>query len=46
MGAEAARLLLAEIENPRLPKREIKLRPELVLRGSTARPRASAARTR
>lgn len=46
MGAEAARLLLAEIENPRLPKREIKLRPELVLRGSTARPRAGAAGAR
>ena len=39
MGAEAARLLLAEIENPRSPKREIKLQPELVVRGSTARPR-------
>ncbi|HSQ81315.1 MAG TPA: LacI family DNA-binding transcriptional regulator [Casimicrobiaceae bacterium] len=39
MGAEAARLLLAEIENPRSPKREIKLQPELVVRGSTAGPR-------
>ena len=46
MGAEAARLLLAEIENPRSPKREIKLQPELVVRGSTARPRASPARAR
>ena len=41
MGAEAARLLLAEIENPRSPKRAIELQPELVVRGSTARPRAS-----
>ncbi|MGE5089190.1 MAG: LacI family DNA-binding transcriptional regulator [Candidatus Levyibacteriota bacterium] len=40
MGAEAARLLLAEIDNPRSPKREIKLQPELVVRGSTARPRS------
>ncbi len=39
MGAEAARLLVAEIENPRSPRREIKLQPELVVRGSTARPR-------
>ncbi|MDE2002185.1 MAG: LacI family DNA-binding transcriptional regulator [Betaproteobacteria bacterium] len=39
MGVEAARLLLAEIENPRSPKREIKLQPELVVRGSTAQPR-------
>ena len=46
MGAEAARLLLAEIENPRSPKREIELQPELVVRGSTARPRASSARAR
>ena len=46
MGAEAARLLLAEIENPRSPKREIELQPELVVRGSTARPRASPARAR
>ena len=38
MGAEAARLLLAQIANPRAPKQEIKLQPELVVRGSTAPP--------
>jgi LacI family transcriptional regulator len=46
MGAEAARLLLVEIEYPRAAKREIKLQPELVVRGSTAPPRPSAARSR
>jgi LacI family transcriptional regulator len=40
MGTEAACLLLAEIENPRSPRREIKLQPELVVRGSTARLRS------
>ena len=39
MGMEAARLLLAEIENPAAPKQEIKLQARLVVRGSTARPR-------
>ena len=38
MGEEAARLLLAQIANPRAPKQEIKLQPELVVRGSTAAP--------
>jgi DNA-binding LacI/PurR family transcriptional regulator len=38
MGAEAARLLLAQIANPRTPKQVIKLQPELVARGSTAAP--------
>jgi LacI family transcriptional regulator len=37
MGEEAARLLLAQIANPRVAKREIELQPELVVRGSTAR---------
>lgn len=37
MGAEAARLLLAQIANPRAPIQEIKLLPELAVRGSTAR---------
>lgn len=36
MGAEAARLLLAQIANPRAGKREIKLQPELIVRASTA----------
>jgi len=38
MGAEAARLLLAQIENPRAAAQEIKLQPELVARGSSAPP--------
>lgn len=38
MGADAARLLLAQITNPRTPIQEIKLQPELVVRGSTAAP--------
>jgi LacI family transcriptional regulator len=37
MGAEAARLLLAQIANPRAPKQNLKLQPELVARGSSAR---------
>ncbi len=41
MGAEAARLLLAQIANPRAPEQEIKLQPELVVRGSTAAPARS-----
>ena len=40
MGEEAARLLLAEIEHPDAPRREIKLVPELIARGSTAAVRA------
>lgn len=38
MGAEAARLLLEAIANPGTPAREIRLAPELVVRGSTAPP--------
>ena len=38
MGEEAARLLLAQIADPRAPRQEIKLQPELVVRGSTAAP--------
>jgi LacI family transcriptional regulator len=38
MGEEATRLLLAQIANPRTPIQEIKLQPELVVRGSTAAP--------
>ena len=38
MGAEAARLLLAQIANPRAPIQEIKLQPELIVRGSSAAP--------
>ena len=41
MGAEAARLLLAQIANPHAPEQEIKLQPELVVRGSTAAPARS-----
>lgn len=36
MGEEAARLLLAEMAHPESPRREIKLVPELIARGSTA----------
>ncbi|HEY5292143.1 MAG TPA: LacI family DNA-binding transcriptional regulator [Burkholderiales bacterium] len=39
MGEEAARLLLAQIAKPRTPIQEIKLQPELIVRGSTAAPR-------
>ena len=42
MGEQAARLLLAEIEDPQAPKQEIKLEPALVVRGSTAAPRVRA----
>jgi LacI family transcriptional regulator len=38
MGAEAARLLLAQIANPRATRRVVKLQSELVVRGSTAPP--------
>lgn len=38
MGAEAARLLLARIANPRAPVQQIKLQPELAVRGSSAAP--------
>jgi LacI family transcriptional regulator len=38
MGAEAARLLLAELAGPRARRQEIRLQPELVVRGSTAPP--------
>jgi LacI family transcriptional regulator len=36
MGEEAARLLLAQIANPRTAVQEIRLHPELVVRASTA----------
>lgn len=38
MGAQAARLLLAQIANPRTPNQEIRLQPELIVRGSSAAP--------
>jgi LacI family transcriptional regulator len=43
MGVEAARLLLGEIARPRRPRQHIHLAPELVVRGSTAPPRARPA---
>jgi len=46
MGAEAARLLLAEIADIALPRRRIRLAPELVTRGSTAAPPAGSRRKR
>ena len=36
VGAEAARILLEQIEEPDLPARALKLRPELIVRASTA----------
>jgi LacI family transcriptional regulator len=36
MGAEAARLLLARMADPKIPVRTVTLAPELVVRGSTA----------
>jgi LacI family transcriptional regulator len=44
MGTTAAQILLAEIEQPRLRKRHVRLEPELVVRGSTAPPRTGAQR--
>jgi LacI family transcriptional regulator len=41
MGSEAARLLLREIEEGGAPPRSVVLRPELVVRASTAAPRRS-----
>ena len=38
MGAEAVRILLDELENPRPPARTLMLKPRLVVRGSTAPP--------
>jgi len=38
MGVEVARVLLAEIASPRARKQQIRLEPELVVRGSTAPP--------
>ncbi len=35
VGAEAARILLDQIDNPDTPARSIKLRPELIVRDST-----------
>jgi len=37
IGVEAARLLLEAIAHPETPAREIRVAPELVVRGSTAR---------
>ena len=39
LGEEAARLLLEQIGNPHAPIQEIRLQPELILRGSTTAPR-------
>ena len=38
IGAEAVRILLDELENPRPPARTVMLKPQLVIRGSTASP--------
>lgn len=38
MGAEAARILLDELEDPRPPARTVMLKPQLVVRASTAPP--------
>ncbi|MEE8444107.1 MAG: substrate-binding domain-containing protein, partial [Alphaproteobacteria bacterium] len=36
MGAEAARMLLEELQDPEPPARTVMLKPQLVVRGSTA----------
>ena len=38
LGVKAAQLLLARIENPNAPIEELRLAPELIVRGSTASP--------
>ncbi len=38
MGVEAARLLLRQMSDPDAPTEQIVLSPELIVRGSTARP--------
>ena len=43
MGAEAVRILLDELENRRPPARTVMLKPQLVVRGSTAAPSALSA---
>jgi LacI family transcriptional regulator len=45
MGVEAARLLLAQIDNPRAAAQEIRLQPDLVTRGSSAAPPLGRKRT-
>ena len=45
MGAEAARLLLERIANPRAPIQEFRLAPQLVVRGSSAAPQRRARST-
>ena len=44
MGAEAARLLLARMRDPRAPVQTITLRPTLIVRGSTSRLREAGVR--
>ncbi len=44
MGVEVARVLLAEIADPRARKQHVRLEPELVVRGSTAPPRVKEPR--
>lgn len=44
MGAQAARTLLARLEERNAPLEQITLRPELVVRGSTAPPRSISRR--
>ena len=38
IGAEAARILLEQIEDPETPPRSVKMTPELILRKSTGKP--------
>ena len=38
LGVQAAQLLLERIEDPEAPAEERRLAPELIVRGSTARP--------
>ena len=41
LGVQAAQLLLERIETPDAPAEERRLAPELIVRGSTARPTAA-----
>ena len=38
LGVQAARLLLERIENPETPAKQLRLKPRLIVRGSTSRP--------
>ncbi len=45
LGVQAAKLLLEKIENPDAPTKQVRLEPRLVVRGSTAKLKATKARS-